>query len=90
MAWAAWPVDHVHRPPRERLTEPSVLDRFLTARWGLHQTAGRRTLFWPNEHEEWPLHCAEVLHLTETWWRRRRWSSRSPGVHARFGPREPV
>jgi uncharacterized protein YqjF (DUF2071 family) len=82
----------------ERLTEPSEEDLFLTARWGLHQAAGRRTLYWPNAHREWPLHRAEVTHLDEdllatagvrvtgppdsVLW--------SPGVDARFGPRRPV
>ena len=82
----------------EPLAEPSELDLFVTARWGLHQTSGRRTLYWPNEHQEWPLHRAEVVHLADdlvaaagvpvagtpdsVLW--------SPGVDARFGPRHRV
>jgi uncharacterized protein len=82
----------------ERLADPSPLDLFLTARWRLHQVAWRRTLQWPAEHEEWPLHRAEVVHLADelvavagirvtgapdtVHW--------SPGVAARFGPRRRV
>ncbi len=83
---------------RERLADPSPLDLFLTARWRLHQAARGRTLQWPVEHEEWPLHRAEVVHLADeliaaaglpvtgppdtVHW--------SPGVAARFGPRRRV
>jgi uncharacterized protein YqjF (DUF2071 family) len=82
----------------ERLADPTALDLFLTARWRLHQTAWGRTLHWPVEHEEWPLHRADVVHLADelvaaagvrvsgppdsVLW--------SPGVAARFGPRRPV
>jgi uncharacterized protein YqjF (DUF2071 family) len=82
----------------ERLADPSPLDLFLTARWRLHQTAWGRPLHWPVEHEEWPLHRAEVVHLADdlvaaagvrvsgppdsVLW--------SPGVDSRFGPRRPV
>jgi len=82
----------------ERLVDPSPLELFLTARWRLHQTAWGRTLQWPVEHEEWPLHRAELVHLSDelvaaagvpiagrpdtVHW--------SPGVSARFGPRRRV
>ncbi|MGY1667546.1 YqjF family protein [Geodermatophilus sp. SYSU D00696] len=80
----------------ERLTDPGPLERFLTGRWGLHQTARGRTVYWPNEHPAWPLHRAELL----------AWDGDllaaagppgvggppdsvlfSPGVDVRFGPR---
>jgi uncharacterized protein YqjF (DUF2071 family) len=32
----------------------------LTARFGLHTTIGRRTLYIPNTHAAWPLHRAKV------------------------------
>lgn len=60
------------------VTAPSELERFVTARWGLH-LAGRSVLsplagnsprpptaYWPNEHPEWPLHAAELLRLDES------------------------
>ncbi len=47
------------------LTEPTELDHFLTARWGLHTRAWGRTLHLPNEHPRWPLHRAELLALDD-------------------------
>jgi uncharacterized protein YqjF (DUF2071 family) len=43
----------------------TVLDEFLTARWGLHVRWWGRTLYIPNRHETWPLHDAEVLSLDD-------------------------
>jgi uncharacterized protein YqjF (DUF2071 family) len=50
----------------EPLAEPSELEHFLTARWGLHAAwyAGR-TCYLPNEHPRWPLRRAQVTGLTE-------------------------
>jgi uncharacterized protein YqjF (DUF2071 family) len=48
------------------LAEPSPLEHFVTARWGLHTRAHGRTLHLPNEHPRWPLHRAELLHLDDT------------------------
>ncbi len=45
--------------------EPTDLEVFLTARWGLHSHAAGRTWWTPNQHPPWPLHTAEVLHLDE-------------------------
>lgn len=39
---------------------------FLTARFGLHTSIGGRLVHVPNEHEPWPLHQAELLHLDDT------------------------
>ena len=50
----------------ERIAEPSPLEHFLTARWGLHVTwYGGRTAYLPNEHPPWPLHRATLVHLEE-------------------------
>jgi uncharacterized protein YqjF (DUF2071 family) len=50
----------------ERIAEPSALEHFLTARWGLHVAwYGGRTGYVPNEHPRWPLHRATLLHLEE-------------------------
>ena len=82
----------------DRLAEPDRLAHFLTARWGLHQTTrSGRTVYWPNEHPEWPLHAAELVHLAEDLTRAAGvpvagapdsvlWS---PGVDVRFGVRLP-
>lgn len=52
-----------------RIDEPSPLEHFVTARWALHTSRlgprGRTTVRWPNAHEAWPLHRAELTHLEE-------------------------
>jgi uncharacterized protein YqjF (DUF2071 family) len=45
--------------------EPTRLDHFLSARWGLHTRCWGRTLYVPNRHEPWPVHDAEVLTLDD-------------------------
>lgn len=47
------------------IAEPTPLERFLTARWGLHVTWHGRTVHLPNEHASWPLHRAELLDLDD-------------------------
>lgn len=75
--------------------EPSELDVFLSARWGLHTRRLGRTLYVPNTHEPWPVHDAEVEHLAadlSPWGlgdltgRRPDHVAFSPGVHTVFGP----
>jgi uncharacterized protein YqjF (DUF2071 family) len=44
---------------------PGDLERFLTARWGLHVAWHGRTIYLPNDHPEWPLHEAELLELQD-------------------------
>ncbi len=79
----------------ERLTDPDPLARFLTGRWGLHERFLGRTAYWPNEHPEWPLHRAELLHLEEQLLAPAGLPGiagapdsvlYSPGVDVRFGP----
>jgi uncharacterized protein YqjF (DUF2071 family) len=41
------------------------LERFLTARWGLHTAWLGRTWYIPNEHPPWPLRTAELLALDD-------------------------
>lgn len=47
------------------IAEPTPLQRFLTARWGLHVARRGRTLHLPNEHHRWSLHAAELLDLED-------------------------
>jgi uncharacterized protein YqjF (DUF2071 family) len=47
------------------ITEPTPLEHFVTARWGLHTKAWGRTRHLPNEHPRWPLHRATLLHLDD-------------------------
>ncbi len=48
------------------VTEPTPLENFLTARWGLHTTTWGRTRHLANDHPPWPLHRAELLSLSDT------------------------
>jgi uncharacterized protein len=41
------------------------LERFLTARWGLHVSRFGRTWYLPNAHPAWPLRTAELLELDD-------------------------
>jgi uncharacterized protein YqjF (DUF2071 family) len=45
--------------------QPSAVEHFVTARWGLHTRAWGRSLHLPNEHPRWPLHRAELLGLDD-------------------------
>jgi uncharacterized protein len=47
------------------LDAPDELTHFLTARWGMHVHRFGATRFWPNEHGDWPLHRATLLHLDD-------------------------
>ncbi|XVU21762.1 YqjF family protein [Actinoplanes sp. CA-054009] len=47
------------------VTDPTPLELFLTARWGLHNRAWGRTLHLSNEHRPWPLHRASVESLSD-------------------------
>ena len=45
--------------------EPSPLDHFLTARYGLHTTILGRPWWVPNEHPPWPLRRATLVDLDD-------------------------
>ncbi|MFD0525077.1 YqjF family protein [Paractinoplanes durhamensis] len=49
----------------EEIPEPTPLEHFLTARWGLHTHAWGRTIHLPNEHPRWPLRRAELIDLDD-------------------------
>jgi uncharacterized protein len=50
----------------EPVTNPSPLEQFLTARWGLHvRWYGAEPLYVPNEHPAWPLRHATLRDLDE-------------------------
>ena len=51
--------------PGERIEEPTRLDHFLSARWGLYTMLGNRLAFAEVEHEPWPLHRANLLTLED-------------------------
>ena len=79
--------------------EPTDLEVFYTARWGLHSTLAGRTLWTPNEHQPWSLRSANVVSLKEDLISRAGVNVRggptervlySPGVHTTFGRPVPV
>lgn len=47
--------------PGPRIADPTPLEHFLTARWGMHVPWYGGTRYLPNEHPPWPLHRAELL-----------------------------
>ncbi len=74
--------------------EPTALEVFYTARWGLHSTLVGRTVWTPNEHEPWKLYAAKMIALEEDLVARAglrvpgQPTERvlySPGVHTTFG-----
>lgn len=82
----------------EPLREPTDLEHFLTARWGLHNGVGDRTVYLPNEHPQWPLHRAELLECDDELVAAAGLPTSggpmsvlySPGVAVRFGPPQAV
>ncbi|MEU6238838.1 DUF2071 domain-containing protein [Kitasatospora sp. NPDC047058] len=49
----------------EPIVEPSDLEHFLTARWGMHNTFFGRSVYLPNTHPRWPLHRPELVHCED-------------------------
>jgi uncharacterized protein len=49
----------------DAIEEPTDVETFLTARWGMHVGRAGRTTFWPNEHAAWPLHRARLTTLDD-------------------------
>ncbi len=80
--------------------EATPLDRFLTARWGLHVQHLGRTWYVPNTHEPWGLRRAELVDLDDGLVAAaglQGLAERPPdhvafsdGVHTEFGPPVPA
>ncbi|MET8828846.1 DUF2071 domain-containing protein [Streptomyces sp. NPDC004610] len=49
----------------ERIAEPTGLEHFLTARWGMHNAFFNGAAYLPNDHPRWPLYRAELLTCEE-------------------------
>jgi uncharacterized protein len=45
--------------------DPTDLDHFVSARWGLHTSVLGLPLYVPNRHPAWPLHDAELVELDD-------------------------
>ncbi|MEV0643942.1 DUF2071 domain-containing protein [Phytomonospora sp. NPDC050363] len=90
------PFSRVEIEAGEAIAEPSALQTFLTARWGLHTRAFGATRHLANEHPPWPLCTAKLITcddglaaaagLPGVTARPPDSVMFSPGVHARFGP----
>jgi hypothetical protein len=90
------PVSRLVLRPGAPIDDPSELEVWLTGRWGLHERLAGSTRYLTNEHEEWPLHRAEVLSLEDELVAAGGFpgvTARppdsvlwSPGVRAAFGP----
>ncbi|WP_406317990.1 DUF2071 domain-containing protein [Streptosporangium sp. NBC_01639] len=48
-----------------RIEDPTELEHFLTARWGMHNTFFGRPMYLPNTHPRWPLHRADLIECDE-------------------------
>ncbi|HKD96896.1 MAG TPA: DUF2071 domain-containing protein [Micromonosporaceae bacterium] len=81
---------------RARRSDPTPLEDFFTARWGLSSDWYGRTRYLPNVHPAWPLHDAELLDLDDELLAAAGLPGLrgvapasvlySPGVPVRFGP----
>lgn len=49
----------------ERVEEPTELEHFLTARWGMHNAFFGGSEYLPNDHPRWPLYRAELITCEE-------------------------
>ncbi len=78
----------------ERIEQPDALSVFLSARWGLYSRGPLgRLVYAPVDHEPWPLHKAEVVHVESDLFEAAGLPLPqgephvlySPGVHVRIG-----
>jgi uncharacterized protein YqjF (DUF2071 family) len=57
----------IHLKILEPITEPSPLEVFLSARWGLYTaTRGGSLRYAPISHDRWPLQRAEIISLDDS------------------------
>jgi uncharacterized protein YqjF (DUF2071 family) len=78
--------------------EPTPVEIWLTARWGLHSRLLGRTWWTPNEHPTWPLRGARLLSLEDDFVRAAGVATTgemlrplfSSGVRTRFGLPRPL
>ena len=60
-------ITHIDIEIGEIISEPSPLETFLTARWGLYSRGFGNTLrYAPVEHPEWPLQKATLTSLDDS------------------------
>lgn len=56
---------HVEIEIGDRIAQPSQLEHFLSARWGLYTMLRGRLAFAKVDHEPWPLHAAVLRHVDD-------------------------
>ncbi|NND83642.1 MAG: DUF2071 domain-containing protein [Acidimicrobiia bacterium] len=69
-----------------RIAEPSPFEHFLSARWGLYTSLGRRLAFARITHEPWPLHRATVHGLVDELHSAAGYPGPDGDVHAMWSP----
>ncbi|MBR7828248.1 DUF2071 domain-containing protein [Actinospica sp. MGRD01-02] len=74
----------------ERIAEPTELEHFVTARWGLHNDWLGRRLYLPNAHPRWPLHRAELLACEDELLGAAGFEPAAPAVSVLYSPGVPV
>jgi hypothetical protein len=88
-SWRRWPDRGLQSRISVRIddpvAEPTALDVWLTARWGLHHRAAGRTWWTPNHHGVWPLRAATLLELSDDLLAAAGFDvAAEPPVHVRF------
>lgn len=74
-----------------RITEPSPLEIFLSARWGLYSRGSGDSLrYAPVDHPEWTLHRAELLSIDDSLITAAGLSAPRGEPHVMFSPGVPV
>lgn len=86
-----WPrskgvASHVAVEVGDRIAEPSQLEHFLSARWGLYTMLGRRLAFAKVEHEPWPLHQASIASLDDGLLAAAGYTKRGVPDHVMYSP----
>lgn len=76
----------VHIEIGDRVTDPTQLDHFLSARWGLYTSLGKRLAFAKVEHEPWPLHRASVAFIDDNLMGAAGYSGAGPPDHVAYSP----
>lgn len=74
----------------ERIPEPTPLEHFLTARWGLYSQLRKRLTFARVEHEPWPLHRARLVDLEDGFLEAAGYQPPSREPHVMYSPGVPV
>lgn len=91
VAHRRWPKDenvtsNVRLDIGDRIKEPSQLEHFLSARWGLYTMLGKRLAFAKVEHAPWPLHHASIEELEDDFLAAAGYSPVDGPAHAMYSP----